>query len=234
MNYICLCDYKPRTIPPSEKNKYYISCKKGGYNRAKIIVAKTGFVLSDCTGLVHGMFLEAAKNTDFLVCDKLHIGDAKNYWKKKDGYKRGQTPRLGAVACWGGEPDGHVGIVIKVIDYGKKIQVAMSEYGGKRFYTRTISRKADGGYSYKTAKYSWTWQGFIYNPYILMPKGKIKVITDNLRIREKPTTTSKIMGYTVKHKTYDFYETTTKEGYTWFRIATNKWVADNGHWVKIL
>lgn len=229
-NYICECDYRPRTVAPSEKNKYYISYKKGGYNRAKIINAKTGFVLSDCTGFVHGMWLEAAKNTEFLVCDRLHIGNAGNYFDKRDGYERGQTPRLGAVTCWAGG-DGHVGIVTKVIENGKKIQVAMSEYEGKRYYTRTISRKADGGYAYSTAKYKWIWQGFIYNPYILPKIGIAKVITNNLRIRQTPSTKNKIVGHVENGKSYNVYQIKVNEGYTWYRIGTEKWIADNGKWL---
>lgn len=232
-NYICECDYKPRLTAPSYSNKYYIKAGPtyGGYNKAKLINEKTGSVLPNCPGPVHGLWLESAKNTNYDECDHLYLGHAKNYFAyKQDGYKRGQTSRVGAVACWDmeGEAYGHIGVVVE--RKGTSINVAMSEDGGKRWYYRLIERK-NGTYDYSTKKYKWHFQGFIYNPYILVPIGTAKVKTNNLRIRRLPSTRSKIMGYVENGKTYKVYEIKKNQGYTWYRIGTEKWIADNGKWL---
>ena len=228
-NYICECDYKPRLVAPSYSNKYYIKTTYGGYNKAELINKKTGSVLPDCTGAAHGLFLEAAKNTN-PACDNLHTGDAKNYWYKNDGYERGQTPRVGAIACWEmpGERYGHIGTVVEIKN--GSIHSAMSELDGVRWYYRLIPKK-NGTYDYSTKKYNWHFLGFIYNPYILVPIGTAKVKTNNLRIRRLPSTRSKIMGYVENGKTYKVYEIKKNQGYNWYRIGTEKWIADNGKWL---
>ena len=94
---------------------------------------------------------------------KLAKGNAENMCNGKDGYKRGQTPKLGVVACWrkgkaGNEKDGagHVGIVEKITK--TKVTMSMSDYGGSRFYTRTFNI---GKYSLGS---TYVFQGFIYPP----------------------------------------------------------------------
>ena len=62
--------------------------------------------------------------------------------------------------------------------------------------------------------------------------GTASVKVDKLNIRTKPSTAGDRVGTAVNGKTYDVYETASGEGYTWYRIADNQWIADKGgQWV---
>lgn len=148
--------FKPQTEAPSTTDKNYIHYTKGGYNYC--IEIKNGSCLSNCVGYAWGRWR--------CLLGKYHNlsrANAENWWGyTKDGYKRGQTPKLGAVVCWskgkvGVESDGagHVGIVEKITD--DSVVVSMSAYGGTRWFTRTFKK---GSYNYN----GFAFQGFIYPP----------------------------------------------------------------------
>lgn len=148
--------FKPQTKAPSSTDKNYIHYTKGGYNYC--IEIENGSCLSNCVGYAWGRWRS--------ILGKYHNlsrGNAENWWGyTKDGYKRGQTPKLGAVVCWrkgkaGVESDGagHVGIVEKIT--ADSVVVSMSAYGGTRWFTRTFKK---GSYSYNC----YVFQGFIYLP----------------------------------------------------------------------
>lgn len=64
---------------------------------------------------------------------------------------------------------------------------------------------------------------------------------DDINVREEPSTTAKIVGVlrnsgTAEEESYYpqyVYETTEAEGYTWYRIGTDRWVADHGNWYDV-
>ena len=62
----------------------------------------------------------------------------------------------------------------------------------------------------------------------------IENIVGSVNIRQKPTTSSEILGETHKGNRFYAYETTEAEGYTWYRIGEDRWVADNGKWFKVV
>lgn len=145
-----------QTTAPSTTDKNYIHYTKGGYNYC--IEIKNGSCLPNCVGYAWGRWRE--------ILGKYHNlsrANAENWWGyTQDGYKRGQTPKLGAVVCWskgkvGVESDGagHVGIVEKIT--ADSVVVSMSAYGGTRWFTRTFPI---GSYNYN----SFVFQGFIYLP----------------------------------------------------------------------
>lgn len=149
--------YTPRTTEPSFDDKNYIHYLTGGYNYC--IQISNGSVLPNCVGYAWGRWRELlGKNHN------LSKGNAEGWWfNTSDGYERGKTPKLGAVICWrkglaGDESDGagHVGIVEDVNSDGS-IVVSNSAYGGKRFYTTTLSAPYNMGSNYH-------FQGFIYLP----------------------------------------------------------------------
>lgn len=141
----------PRTEAPKRDNKYYINVNYGGYN--KDISIDNGFVLPNCTGYSNGRFMECQE----LTSSNLYTGDAKDFFGyTKDGYKRGQTPKLGAIACWKGGQYGHVGSV-EFIE-GSKITCSMSAWHGAEFYTRTL----EPPYNYTGSEGYMEFQGFIY------------------------------------------------------------------------
>lgn len=61
--------------------------------------------------------------------------------------------------------------------------------------------------------------------------GVATVLTTNLNIRAKADKTSTWMGETSKPAKYDVYEIVQNQGYIWYRIATNMWIANDGTWV---
>lgn len=149
-----MSSFKERTTAPSLTNKFYIKTTKGGYNKAMAIDKKTGSVLPNCCGAVHGRWLECTDCKEVSE-DKLCLGNAGSYFKHKDDYERGLTPKIGAVICWSGGSAGHVGFVESVEKDGS-LYVSSSSYGGARWTRKHIPKT----FKYKDYKF----QGFIYNP----------------------------------------------------------------------
>lgn len=151
--------FEKRIVAPSETNKYYLKAGKGGYNRAMEINEKTHSCLPNCCGLVHGRWLESQKQTNYNKYDNLCIGNAQSYYTKNDGYKRGQTPKLGSIICFSKKGGyGHVAFVEDINSNGD-ILTSNSGYGGTRFFTKIL--KKSNNYKYSNA---YTLQGFIYPP----------------------------------------------------------------------
>jgi hypothetical protein len=118
----------------------------------------------------------------------LSLANAENWWgNTSDGYKRGQTPKVGAVMCWrkgksGNAADGagHVAVVEKVNADGS-VTYSNSNYKGTRFYTRTVKAPYKLGSAY-------TFQGFIYLP-VSFDKAK----TESTVTSSKETTTQSFL-----------------------------------------
>lgn len=147
--------FKPRTSAPSTSDPNWIHTSKGGKNSCILISGKS--VLPNCVGYAWGRFMEILGKTP-----KLSRSNAENWWSYKDGYKRGQTPKLGAVMCYrkgkagvGSDGAGHVLIVEKIYSDGS-VLASQSGYKSSRFWTSVIPK----GYALK----GYVFQGFIYNP----------------------------------------------------------------------
>lgn len=154
-----MAKYNPRLKAPSSTDKNYIHTSKGGYNRCILITGNS--CIPNCVGYCWGRWREIlGKNHN------LSLNNAENWWgNTADGYKRGQTPKLGAVICWrkgkagvAGDGAGHVAIVEEIKSNGD-IVTSESDYGGARFTTRTYTKKS--GYYLGS---SYALQGFIYLP----------------------------------------------------------------------
>ena len=142
--------FNERTSPPSFTDPNWIKTTFGGFNRC-IAIDATGSVIPNCTGYAWGRWLELLNVTDH----NLYTGNGGSwYGHTSDGYQRGHTPKLGAVACWSGG-DGHVAIVEKIYA-DNSIDTTDSVYGGQRF------RRIHYTPSYTLSGY--TFQGFIYPP----------------------------------------------------------------------
>lgn len=148
-----MADYNPRLSAPSYTDKRWINTRHGGYNKCIVINSSTGSVLPDCTGYVHGRWMEIGNtNTEY----NLSLGNAGKYWSHTDGYERGQEPRLGACVCF----SGHVCVVEQIID-NDTIVCSESDYGGERFSIRTRYRSLNWR---AWSGSSQTFYGFIYHP----------------------------------------------------------------------
>ena len=64
---------------------------------------------------------------------------------------------------------------------------------------------------------------------------KIQNIIGEINIRNTPSTSGEKVGSFEKKSIVYAFETKEAEGYTWYRIGDNKWIADkNGQWIKVI
>ena len=168
--------FKPRLTAPALNNKYFISTKYGGLNECIVINRTTGSCLPNCVAWAWGRAYWA-----WGIKPKLSRANAEDWWgHTSDGYKRGQTPKLGAVICWrkgkvgySADGAGHVAFVEQINKDGT-IVVSNSNYSGTRFFTKTLTPKDK--YHIGTGL---TFQGFIYPPFdfvLAPPKSSIKIV----------------------------------------------------------
>ena len=149
-------DYTPRLKAPGKKDKNWIHTSKGGFNSC--ILIKGNSVLPNCVGYAWGRWRELLGKAP-----KLARINAEDWWAFKDGYKRGQKPKLGAVAVWrkgkagvNSDGAGHVAVAEHIAPDGT-ITFGQSGYGYKRFYLTKMKAPFDLGGTYK-------FLGFIYLP----------------------------------------------------------------------
>lgn len=64
-------------------------------------------------------------------------------------------------------------------------------------------------------------------------KNQIEVKVSELRVRTQPTLEGEILGH-AKEGYYNFYEKAEHDGYEWYRIAENQWLAYNEEWLNVL
>lgn len=149
--------FKPRITAPTTKDPNWIHSSRGGLNTCILITVDS--VLPNCVGYSWGRWRELLGSTP-----TLHRGNAENWFlTTTDGYSRGSTPKLGAVACWrkgkaydASDGAGHVAIVEDILPDGS-IVTSNSNYGGSRFFMRTFKPPYSLGGTY-------VFQGFIYPP----------------------------------------------------------------------
>ena len=175
-----MATFKSQTTAPSSTDKNFIHYSEGGYNYC--IEIKNGSCLPNCVGFAWGRWRHLLGKHH-----NLSRGNAEVWFgNTKDGYKRGQTPKLGAVMCWkkgststGSDGYGHVAIVEEIKADGTVV-CSNSAYGGSRFYLKTMKPPYNLGTGY-------TFQGFIYLPIEFeMPSYKIgtyEVTCDLLNVR---------------------------------------------------
>ncbi len=171
--------YKPRLSAPSTIDKNWIHTSYGGKNSCIRIAGNS--VLPNCVGYAWGRFMEVLGDTP-----KLSRGNAEDWYRHtSDGYKRGKTPKLGAVICWrkgkagnGSDGAGHVAIVEKINSDGS-IVISQSGYKSSRFWISTIKK------GYALAGY--VFQGFIYNPAVSESKGG-NTVNVSLNVLKKGST----------------------------------------------
>ena len=122
-----------------------------------------GYGLPNCTAYAWGRAFELLDtNRDYSNPPTLSTGNAEDwYGYTQDGYERGPTPRLGAIACWADGPfsgDGHVAVVEEIDPDTGVITCSNSAYGGQYFYLTHLSPP-----DYLPAA-GYVFQGFIYIP----------------------------------------------------------------------
>lgn len=152
-----------RTNRPGKNNKFYNS------NINPFVASGYGMFQNggNCTAYVWGRTYEVLGKKP-----KLSIRNAENWWSHKDGYERGNEPKLGAVACYrrgeaGNSKDGagHVVYVEKVHSNG---DFTASESGWQSFIFKNKRYKKSEKYVNGMGS-NYVLQGFIYPPYNFEP-----------------------------------------------------------------
>lgn len=164
--------YTPRTTRPNDGDPYWTTTGYGGYNSQilgnSVNRAWAGSVLPNCTGYVHGRWMELANQPYDFPRGILPYGNASTYYGNSSAEK-GQDPRLGACMVWG-VGAGHVAIVEEIIDNDTVLTSesdwGSSSAGGTVFVTRTRHRGWNWGYY---SGYSRAFLGFLYHPNIAPP-----------------------------------------------------------------
>lgn len=159
--------WTPRLTAPDVSNMYYrhtgyLVDGVDGLNECIIIDSNTGFVMPNCVGYAWGRWYEALGERP-----RLYRGDAQDwYYNTGDGYQRGRTPQVGAIACYsGGSYGGHVAVVEQMTGGGAIPITSNSAYNGTLFWTEALIY--DGETDSWLPPYSgYTFQGFIYPPFI--------------------------------------------------------------------
>lgn len=64
-------------------------------------------------------------------------------------------------------------------------------------------------------------------------KNQLQVNVIDLRIRKSPSISSEILGLALLDGIYNYYEVVEKEGYTWYKIGDEAWVASTLDWITI-
>jgi surface antigen len=139
---------------------YWTNISAGGENPFSIQDDASGSTLPSCEAYAWGRFSEILGESH-----KLSTGSAKTWYSADDGYKRGDTPIIGAIACWTSSATGFVAVVEQVKEDGSII-TSESNWDDKiesdtwQLANRT---KGDGNWGMPS---SYTFQGFIYCPTI--------------------------------------------------------------------
>lgn len=206
--------FKPRLEAPSYNNEYYYSNKN--------IFYQYGYGMPNCTAYAFGRAYEIL-GKDPGLC---HY-DAYEWYSYNDGYKRGQTPKVGAIACWKyyryGEWSGHVAVVEK-IENGT-VTLSNSAWGWENFYlTYADVDDPDMGES------GWDFQGFIYlgdfeqessdnsdsNESYTYKTGVYEVeVDDCLNMRANATTSSKTVAQLDNGTQVYVTDVKRADGYNW-------------------
>lgn len=141
--------FKIRTTPPDRSDRRY-------YEDSPFYPT---YGLLNCTAYAWGRFWEISGTRP-----KLSTGNAGQWFSKtSDGYKRGQTPRPGAVMCWS-KPGkaGHVAIVEKVNSDGSVYTSESDCYERYNANPTIMQNQTRKGPNWASSSY--VFQGFIYNP----------------------------------------------------------------------
>lgn len=204
--------YTPRTSAPSSGDPYWTKTTYGGYNEQilgnSVNRPWSGSVLPNCTGYVHGRWMELANQHYDFDPSILPWGNASTYYGNSSAEK-GQDPRLGACMVWG-RGAGHVCIVEEIID-NDTVVTSESDYGdgqhgGTVFVSRTRHRQWNWG-SY--SGYTRPFLGFLYHPNISPPEPTYTLTVVN------GTATS----YTGRNGDRVVIDATVPNGYTF-----NRWI----------
>lgn len=229
--------------------RYYVRKAEGGWspcilgNNSSGQRNKTYNVLPNCVGWAVGRFNELGNVGS---CKYLGNSNANWFmnWAKQQGLQTGSTPKRGACMVWDNGNCGHVAIV-EGVNSATQVYVSESGWNSKSSYWNATLNKGNGNW---TQGESWLnnggykFLGFIYNPNVrdVMPVTRntkvdqVQILCKELRVRKSPSLKGDVIcfapvGY------YNVKEQKEADGYLWFKIEDNQWVATKeGDWTIFL
>lgn len=160
--------FKPRTSAPEQNNKYYRLLAGGGVSPCipgRLNYSPDGkSALNNCCGYSWGRMAELEQDPAIKVgCYPGHSYPSDAYvWlenSKKQGFKTGTTPKLGAVAVWvsnRNKKKGHVGNVEDILPDGRWVSSESGYDTRPSWWSNTYSKT-----SYKAG---YKFLGFVYPP----------------------------------------------------------------------
>lgn len=146
------CLFVPRLEAPESTNEYYYSDLNVFY--------KLGYGMPNCTAYAYGRAYEILNSVPNLTSGSAFRWY--NYNKTNEFYSYGDIPKLGAIACFGGNtanPNGHVAVVEKFED--GYVYLSNSSWGG---YLFRVDMKKPNAWdtAYKVGGEYLPFEGFIY------------------------------------------------------------------------
>lgn len=181
------------------------------YYSDKNIFYRCGYGMPNCTAYAYGRAYEMLGYEPNLC-----TSDAK-YWydynKSKGYYDYGQTPKVGAIACWSSSSGGHVAVVEAIDTAKNKIIMSQSAYQYLEFYLsyEDIDNPGQSG---------WTFQGYIY-PGDFTSTGfsgdlyRSVDYTGSINFRSGPGTDYSVLSTIDYHMGFVVTDRTSRDGYTW-------------------
>lgn len=255
-------NFTVRTSRPKAGNKCYMT-KAYSNGWSSCIRGKCGStgtwdsacdVLANCVGYACGRFNEIYNEITGYIGMKYSAlnCNAENFIERalSLGLKilgPNETPVPGGIMVFqkgatlsGKDGAGHVMIPEIVYDHNN-IYTSESGYGGSSYWNQKRTRGSNNKWGMSS---SYTYRGEIINPVVktdpvITPnvskdtsKDQIEVLITDLRVRTGAGTGNSILGFASKGF-YNYYETVDANGYKWYKIADNQWIASNTGWTSV-
>ena len=239
-------------IKPTSKKLFCPRYSKDGMKNNKYWYDKTwnaGFndgasgdsALPNCVTYASGRFSEEnGQNLRNIMKDYKGFSNA-NRWYSDTSMDKGSTPKLGAIACFGGTL-GHVAIVEAINDDGT-ITVSQSNYQAKKDYNSSNYFQVKTYKKFEVGKVAsgvgLMFQGYIYPPNLRYAvtrdktKDQVEVLADRLKVR-KSANGDWQEGIFAHLGIFDIQEVKTAGDYTWAKLDDECWIAlnDKDEWTK--
>lgn len=196
--------YLARMHAPKKDNPYYYSDKN--------IFYKYGYGMPNCTAYAWGRAYEIlGKEPKLCIYDAYEWFD---YNKENEIYAYGQTPKLGAIACYKyiGYNSGHVAVVEKITD--NTIYYSNSAFSGQEFYinSSSIDDPTEALPNSQFLGYIYIGEYYAGNDNV----SEYRITSDNgVNMRAGAGTSYKIVGAIPYNKTVLVTKTAKANGYNW-------------------
>ena len=166
-------------------SKFFIPHTKGGYSKyVNERNTKTHSLLPNCTSGAFGVAMQFMETTDYTKVG-LPRADAK-YWYGYADWERSKFPVIGAIACWGGDGKGHVGIVVDVKRNANgnvtAVEILESSYYS---YSNKDWRRGWNTYKYNPNTGSLTKSNHKWLGYLLPPNIQPDPVQESLKVGDK-------------------------------------------------